>query len=150
MAQCNHKKKFIVVPMSDDRHRISASIRSDAREIVPSFCETDVIETAWFFDGYYNCYTVTYVANGDPPDLFLINYSRDTEIIDCGLDQRAFGPGDAMTLSSIAKNGYEAKMKKDGVRMPWIKKKKKKRCHQCKKYKFVKLPYWSANVINIL
>merc|ERR1712228_24326 len=63
------------------------------------------------------------------------------QMIDCGMMQMPLEPGDVISLSMFCRDGYEAKMRMDGVEMPWLrnfsvktkKKKVKKRCYQCKK-----------------
>merc|ERR1712129_657849 len=84
----------------------------------------DDIETAFFFPGpRHPDYSISYVMKagyGCQSKLWLTNMSGKNLNIDCGIIRLSFKRGSAIALSMMLRNGYEDKMRMDGVSMPWL------------------------------
>lgn len=131
------QKQFIIIsgrdalPSKSDAQNelltnMSQFFASRYAAVFPSFrLNFKDIETALFYDGKAEtpAYFISYImkqGGQSTPELKLINVSERKQMIDCGIKQMPFEHGAVISLSMQCKDGYEARMRTDGVAMPWL------------------------------
>ena len=111
--------------------------------IAPKGVDIKDIETVAFFNENrkrpeFPDYFVCYIKNAGcqtRSELMILNLSEDIQTIDCGVVKIEMGAGATFRLTPFLRDRYEAKMRLDGVQMPWLRtlNMKARYCNECKK-----------------